>query len=93
VAGAVAAYGKQRSESQRPRTWVGGLGGYAVVAEPGGQSCGTPARTGWPGSVTTGMDGFGAFGPVVVWADGDRESGLDRGVGSGPCPGCRRKDR
>ena len=81
AAGAVAAHDQRRVGVAADQDLGRGLAGQPVVAEQRRQSAGTPSKTAWPGwTPFNRVHAFGAFGPVVVRADGDRQCGLDRGV-------------
>ena len=80
AADAVAADGQKRVGVAAEQDLGGGLAGQAVVAEQGRPVLWDAGQDGAAGLDDGEMDALGAFGSVVVRADGDREGGLDRGV-------------
>jgi len=80
AAGAVAADGQERVGVAADQDLGGGLGGQAVVAEQGWPVVRDAVQDRVARLGDDGQDAFGAFGAVVVRADGDRQRGLDRGV-------------
>jgi hypothetical protein len=80
AAGAVTADGQQRVGAAADQDLGGGLGGQAVVAEQGRPVVRDAVQDRVARLGDDGLDTLGAFGPVVVRADGDGQRGLDRGV-------------
>jgi MFS family permease len=80
AADAVGADGQEWVGGAADQGLGGGLGRQAVVAEQG-RPVMQDAVEDWGARLgDDGMDTFGAFDPIVLQADGDRENGIDRGV-------------